>query len=634
MFSYESTDRGLDLSFASSFLVTLAVAVAPSFVAFGFLVWSRPDPHPVLATIASLLLTAGSFGLGSKVWHRQPESAGFSFADLMLWHWVRREWAEEKLVRNARLLGYDRTGRFVGKVNISPARQLRAAREIGAALDAKSSYTINHSKRVEKHVRQLGASYGLSLDQIEELATSAALHDIGNLRIPEHVSRKAGALTREERSTIQGHVLLGAIMAFDAGGEDVVKGLRHHHERWDGTGYPSGLRGQGIPLYARMIGIAEAYDAMTSTRPYRQSLTQDQAVEVLRTEAGAQFDGELVELFVATLPEPLQIVESVPGLAWAQRQLHELRILFRRVGAVAISAAASTVAIALILGTAMLNPSTFGGVPDSQPVHPDRNVIASGDGGEDPRVLGARLAADELGAFSSAPGLGLPEGSLSIPGDAGGDRGPTGGDTHDPGDQPGGGDGGGGGGGNGGDGGNDGGGNDNDDDGGSVDPGPVVTVPEPDDGGSENVGPGKSNGKGKAKGHARSPGQNKERGGKSHDAPGHNKDDKDRGKSEENPGHNKDEDKGKPSDPDDSGGDGDSDGPGKSDEAPGHSDDGGSESSGSDGNNGKGNDDKPDSDSNDNGSNGNSDNGKSSDDSGDKENGNDKDDSKGKGPEK
>ena len=368
--------RGSHLAFSTSLMTTLAVAVAPSFVAFGFLVWSRPDPHPVLATIVSIIATIGAFVLGARVWENQPESFGYSFADVMLWHWVRREWAEEKLVRNARLLGYDREGRFVGKVEISPERQLRAAREIGAALDSKSSYTLNHSKRVEAHARDIAAVLGLSAEQTEELATAAALHDIGNIRIPEHVIRKAGELTLEERSTIEGHVLLGAIMAFEAGGESVVAGVRHHHERWDGKGYPNGLKGEEIPLFARIIGIAEAYDAMTSTRPYRQSLTQDQALAVLREEGNCQFDQRLVEVFAATLPEPLQIVERIPALAWAQRQVRELTILFRRVGGTAISAAASTLAIALILGTALLKPDAFPGIDGGPQARPERHLAA------------------------------------------------------------------------------------------------------------------------------------------------------------------------------------------------------------------------------------------------------------------
>ena len=412
----QGIDRGPSLSFATSFVATMAVAVAPSFVAFGFLVWSRPDPRPVLATFVSILLTFGALILGSKVWDRQPESTGFSFADLMLWHWMRREWAEEKLVRNARMLGYDRNGRFVGKSKISAERQLQAAREIGAALDAKSSYTINHAKRVEAHTRDIASVLGLSDKQTEELATAAALHDIGNLRVPEHVARKTRPLTLEERSTIEGHVLLGAIMAFDAVGDGVVQGLRHHHERWDGNGYPSGLTAEDIPLYARIIGIAEAYDAMTSTRPYRQSFTRDQAVAVLRTEGGSQFDPELVEVFVSTLPEGLEIVDRFPVLAWAERQIRELAILFRRVGGVAMSAAASTIAIALILGTAVIKPDAFGGRTNSPFERPENRIVNHGTAGGN--VLRDETLVAAIENDSAAP-VGIVESAAVAPSAAG-----------------------------------------------------------------------------------------------------------------------------------------------------------------------------------------------------------------------
>ncbi len=574
----EQTQRGLDLTFATSFVTTLIVAVAPTFVAFGFLVWARPDPHVFLAMIASVLLTAAAFAAGSKIWANQPESFGYSFADLMLWHWVRREWAEEKLVRNARVLGYDRQGRFIGKNDISPERQLAAARAIGAALDAKSSYTIEHSKRVEKHARDMAVALGLNEEETQELATAAALHDIGNLRVPEHVIRKAGELTLEERSTIEGHVLLGAIMAFDAGGETVVRGVRHHHERWDGNGYPSGLKGDKIPLFARVIGIAEAYDAMTSTRPYRQSFTQDQAVTVLREESGSQFDAALVETFVKTLPEPLEIVERFPFLAWAQRQLHELRILFRRVGAVAMSAAASTIAIALILGTAVIKPDVFNGGSNGDTERLPRN-LAEGDTQD--RVLGERLElalTDANGTVTEyqtvlsdqARGRTVDSSLRGDVIDTGDDEtdsnGPDGSDGDGDGDSdgdtdgPAQGDGDGNGRGNGNvdrpdvvvnDSRGGGGGRNSEPD---PTPSPTETINVPgdtvdndddDDDDNDEGGQGNGNGKGKGKGRENAPGQNKDKGkpdhangrGNSENAPGQNKD---KGKPESAPGQVKD----------------------------------------------------------------------------------------------
>jgi hypothetical protein len=615
----------------------MAVAVAPSFIAFGFLVWSRPDAHPVLATVASLLLTFSALVMGAKVWDRQPESAGYSFADLMLWHWMRREWAEEKLVRNARMLGYDRNGRFVGKSKISPERQLQAAREIGSALDSKSSYTINHAKRVEAHTRDIAAMLQLSEKQVEELATAAALHDIGNLRVPEHVARKTSKLTLEERSTIEGHVLLGAIMAFDAVGDGVVQGLRHHHEHWDGGGYPSGLKGEEIPLYARIIGIAEAYDAMTSTRPYRQSLTRDQAVAVLRSESGSQFDAELVEVFVTTLPDPLEIVERFPVLAWAERQIRELTILFRRVGGVALSAAASTIAIALILGTAVLKPDAFGGREDAPAIRPERRMANHSPATNAATVLAKDVtlaAAVEEGvvdaiAMTAAPAVAEPSartmavevlgerisieaghqgsGSVTDPVDNGNHGSNGNGGSDRPGEvvenpQPGNG-----GGTPGGGGGNDGG--DPTPDPTDTPPGGGSTNPPPDTtpGNGNGNGNGHGNGNGGGNGHGNGGGNGHGNGGSngndrgnSASSPGHNKDDviagPGRGNSDDAPGHDKgDKDHGK--------------GPTADDgiaPTPGPSPSGGNGNGNANGNNGNGNSDAVDSGTSDDSSPGNS----------------------------
>jgi len=380
-------------SLVTSTIATASVAVAPTFVAFATFVFGNPSPRPLLAVLLSIILTAGAIVAGSAVWSTQPESAGFSFGDLMLWSWVRREAAERALMENTAVLGFDRFGRFLGNSTASQEDQMRAVREIAAALDAKSSYTLGHSRRVEKHVRKVAEVMGLSAEEVADLATAAALHDIGNIQIPDAVLRKAGELTIEERDAIEAHVLLGARMVLKAGNENVVDGIRHHHERWDGAGYPDGLSGSDIPLFARLIGIAEAYDAMTSTRPYRQGFGRDHAIEVLRAEAGLQFDGELVEIFVSTLPEPLAVIKKFPLLGRLQQQVHELQLLFKRMGAVAISATASTIAIALILGGTVLSPGTH-----------DRPEVADGNRKVTPidRVLAGRLH-NEVSYDSAAP---------------------------------------------------------------------------------------------------------------------------------------------------------------------------------------------------------------------------------------
>ena len=350
--------RGSKRSFLLSLVATLSVAVVPTFFVFAVLVFSQPEPMIVLAVLLSILLTAGAVVVGSAIWARQPESEGLAFGDLMLWSWVRQYRAEQTLVDATATLGFDRSGRFLGHSTAPKEEQVRAIHAIAKALDAKSSYTLGHSRRVQRHARRVAEALALSKEDTHSLAMAALLHDVGNVVLSDEVLRKAGQLTIEERSRIEAHVLIGARMVEMAGDNDVVQGIRHHHERWDGDGYPDHMSGGQIPLFSRVVAIAEAFDAMTSTRPYRQSLSKAAAIEVLRAESGFQFDGDLVETFVATVRKPFGLVERFPFLAAAASQLRELGLMFRRIGAVAMSATASTIAIALILGSTVLSPGT------------------------------------------------------------------------------------------------------------------------------------------------------------------------------------------------------------------------------------------------------------------------------------
>lgn len=336
-----------------SVLASIVVALAPMVAAFFVFVWTGTYP-----TLIPALLLVGSFTLvtvvgGTRLWERQPASAIFSFGDLMLWNWVRRHRAETRLVRNTQLLGFDRRGAYQGDaIAQDGSDRLELLAEIADALDAKSSYTMNHTDRVERLAHDIGESLSLSKEQLKKLSTAAFLHDVGNIRIPEYILRKPGELSDEDRRTVESHALLGAMMAFEVVTRDVADGILHHHERWDGTGYPNGKSGREIPLYARIIAVAEAYDAMTSTRAHRQSLSPAAAIEILEKEAGCQFDPRVVQGLVAVLPKPLALFDHIPTLAAVRPRLREWMILVQRVGKVAFSSAVTTATIALILGSA------------------------------------------------------------------------------------------------------------------------------------------------------------------------------------------------------------------------------------------------------------------------------------------
>ena len=338
-------------SLVLSIAASLMVAVAPMALALLFFIWTGRYPTLIPAVVLVGLFTLIAVVAGAWLWDDHHEESIFSFGDLMLWNWWRRHRAEKRLVLNTQLLGFERSGAYRGDPIADEKDRLELLAEIADSLDAKSSYTFNHTDRVEKLAHDIGLALGLSEEQLKKLSTAAFLHDVGNIRIPEEILLKATALTAEDRRTVESHALLGAMMAYEVVTRDVADGILHHHERWDGKGYPNGLSGEKIPLYARVIAVAEAYDAMTSTRAHRQSLSPAGALEILKSEAGAQFDPLVVEALEVIVPKPLVLFDKLPLLARVRPKLREWAILFRRVGRVALSSAITTATIALILGS-------------------------------------------------------------------------------------------------------------------------------------------------------------------------------------------------------------------------------------------------------------------------------------------
>lgn len=184
---------------------------------------------------------------------------------------------------------------------------LGAIEALSAAVDAKDPYTHHHSESVTSYALELGQRLMLPAQEIENLRAAALLHDIGKLGMPDKVLRKKGPLQLDEWQHVENHPKIGSrILERVQQLSSIVPGVRHHHERYDGHGYPSGLSGKDIPLQARIIAIADAFDAMTSHRNYRSALSPERALEELRQCAGDQFDPELVEIFVSMVEEQLQ----------------------------------------------------------------------------------------------------------------------------------------------------------------------------------------------------------------------------------------------------------------------------------------------------------------------------------------
>lgn len=168
-----------------------------------------------------------------------------------------------------------------------------------SAIDAKDTYTRNHSKNVARYAVSLGKSLGLSEKELTGMRYGAVLHDIGKIGIPDAILNKPGKLSEDEFKIIMGHPSIGAsILApidFLKDSRDIVE---HHHERYDGCGYPFGLKGESIPFAARIVGIVDSWDAMTSDRSYRCALSREKAIRQLEDGSGSQFDPIMVKTFI------------------------------------------------------------------------------------------------------------------------------------------------------------------------------------------------------------------------------------------------------------------------------------------------------------------------------------------------
>jgi diguanylate cyclase (GGDEF)-like protein/putative nucleotidyltransferase with HDIG domain len=199
------------------------------------------------------------------------------------------------------------------KIHIEELNKLNQAviASLATAIDAKDRYTCSHINRVQQYAVALARAAGVSGSELEAVSTGALVHDIGKLGVPDHILGKPGKLTPEEFRRIQSHVTIGTeILAPIPFPFPVVDVVRSHHERWDGLGYPDGLRGEAIPLGGRIIAIVDVFDALTSDRPYRRAMSRAEALNVLRESAGKQFDPMLVELFETVLPQVCAALEQ------------------------------------------------------------------------------------------------------------------------------------------------------------------------------------------------------------------------------------------------------------------------------------------------------------------------------------
>ena len=376
-----------------SVIATIATVGLPIAAALGT---AALLPTPTWYPIALVAIAASTLAalIGSRIWSRSPRSRGLPFGELMLWSWIRHRRAEKELVSNAQRLGLSRAGDLVAASPLSDAETLGVLYRLNAALEHKDPYTLGHSRRVEKHCYRIAIQLGLPAEEIEALRLAAALHDIGKLIVPDSVLAKTGKLDDRERELMNQHAAAGAKILGVLDRTEIVEAVRHHHERFDGAGYPDGIAGRAIPRAARAIAVADTYDAITSSRPYRGRSSRHRAVMVLREERGRQFDPEIVDAMLRAL-ESSAIAVLLMTLMYAPRKAFErVGEWFRRLGAeVAAPAAAVAGAALLVAGVApsfVIPPKT--GTPTTPvPTMAAPDASRAGEVTPADEVLGARL---------------------------------------------------------------------------------------------------------------------------------------------------------------------------------------------------------------------------------------------------
>jgi putative nucleotidyltransferase with HDIG domain len=225
------------------------------------------------------------------MWKKHPGRGELLFAELMIWSWVRRWISELRVARASKTLAEDLVS------DSDDARRGALLQRLALDLQARDPYTQSHVRRVARYASLIARQMGLDDSLVAKIRLAAVVHDVGKINVPRAILNKPGALSAEEFAVMSSHVESGVQLVSGACDEDVVAMVRHHHERLDGSGYPDGLTGDAIPVGARVIAVADTFDAIISTRPYRLARSHKQAMDVLVAEAGGKLDAAAVEAF-------------------------------------------------------------------------------------------------------------------------------------------------------------------------------------------------------------------------------------------------------------------------------------------------------------------------------------------------
>ncbi len=277
-------------------LATITVAVYPITVVWCLTAAGVIDFDLAGMAIGGGLSLAASY-VGSLAWERHAGSGDLPFSELLLWGYVHRKLSAQRLRSAVAKLGGGDAAKRDARDGAETARRVARLEALIGVIEKRDPYLHGHSRRVARYAWMIARTMGLPEEEVARIRTAAAIHDVGKIDTPREILQKTGSLTGEEYEVIKRHSLDGARMAMGLGDEGLVAMVLHHHERLDGMGYPDGLRGEEIPLGARIIAVADTFDAITSARPYRAGSSHHKAIEMIRAEAGTQLDSAAVRAF-------------------------------------------------------------------------------------------------------------------------------------------------------------------------------------------------------------------------------------------------------------------------------------------------------------------------------------------------
>ena len=337
-------------------LVTAAVVLLPPATSL-VLRATGVVSSPWLSVSLTVGLSLGASYTGSAYWRRRGGTGELLFSELLVWGWVRR-WRQEREVANAaELLEHGISAGREGAAALSTERREGLLRQLAKALEGQDVYLNGHSRRVARHATMIARGLGLPNHEVARIRAAAAVHDVGKLLTPKPILNKPGRLTDAEFDVVQRHPVDGAEMVAPLGDHELTRIVRHHHERLDGAGYPDGLAGEQIPLGAWIIAVADTFDAITSSRPYRAAARHQRAIDILRAEAGSQLDPAAVRAFLA------YYTGNRPTAVWSLLAATVRRLVSWLTGDPAAAATISTSKLAAATAATVAIGAAAGGVP-------------------------------------------------------------------------------------------------------------------------------------------------------------------------------------------------------------------------------------------------------------------------------